>query len=143
MTPEVPVNYLAVIASAISNMVVGTLWFGPLFGKQWIAMMGFTKEQIEKAKTAGMQKTYAMAAVGALLMAYVMSHTLTFASTYMQVSGPSAGGSTGFWMWLGFAVPITMSSVLWEGKSWKLWGLTSGYYLVSLIIMGLILASWR
>src|SRR3989344_8494492 len=102
MTPEVPVNYLAVIASAISNMVVGTLWFGPIFGKPWISMMGFTKEQIEKAKKAGMQTTYAMAAVGALLMAYAMSHVMTFARSSMQVSGASVGLSTAFWMWLRF-----------------------------------------
>ncbi len=43
----VVINYWAVIVVAIINTVLGFLWFGPIFGKMWISLMGFTPEQVE------------------------------------------------------------------------------------------------
>lgn len=140
---EIPINYLAVIVAAIAAMGLGFLWHGPLFGKQWTALMGWTPESMEAAKAkGGMGKTYAIQAIGALLMAFVLSHSLVFASTYLQSSGISAGLQAGFWNWLGFIAPVTIGVVLWEGKPWKLWFIQAGYYLVSLLVMGVILALW-
>lgn len=48
----------------------------------------------------------------------------------------------GFWNWLGFVAPVTLGAVLWEGKHWKLWFLNNGYYLVTLLLMGAVLALW-
>jgi hypothetical protein len=143
---EIPINYLAVLAAAISNMVLGFLWFGPVFGKAWTNAMGWTEAEMaagrEKMKKEGW-KTYAVQAIGALVMAYVLSHVLVFASTYMQVSGWQAGLSSAFWMWLGFVAPVTVGTVLWDGKPWKLWFITAGYYLAALLVMGVILALWQ
>ncbi|MDO8488446.1 MAG: DUF1761 family protein [bacterium] len=36
----VPVNYLAILAAAVLSMVLGFLWFGPLFGQTWMKLMG-------------------------------------------------------------------------------------------------------
>ncbi|HLD39833.1 MAG TPA: DUF1761 family protein, partial [Candidatus Nanoarchaeia archaeon] len=33
-------NYLAVLVAAIAAYVVGFLWYGPVFGKKWMALMG-------------------------------------------------------------------------------------------------------
>ena len=143
----VDVNYLAVLAGALSNMVIGFLWFGPLFGKQWIGLMGFDPAKAEEMKTQakakGMGKYYAGAFVGALVMSYVLAHSIEFAGFYMLVDGVKAGLSTGFWMWLGFIVPVTLSSVIWEGKSWKLWMFNLAYWLVALLAMGAIIAGWK
>lgn len=139
----VPVNYLAVVVSAVAAMVLGFLWYGPVFGKMWAKEMGWTPEAMEAAKKKSMTKQYALQALGALVMAFVLSHALVFASTYLHESGISAGLQTGFWNWLGFVVPVTLTAVLWDGKSWKLWGLNAGYYLVTLCVMGVILALWQ
>ena len=140
----VPINYLAVIAAAISNMVLGFLWYGPLFGKTWSALMSWGEMTPEKMKE--MQKKmmpgYAISFVGALLMAFVLSHALVFASAYLNESGVWAGLQTGFWNWLGFVVPVTVGVVIWDGKPWKLWILTNAYWVISLMVMGVILAVW-
>ena len=141
--PEVPINYLAVLAAAIASMVLGYLWYGPLFGKIWIAASGMTPDKIEAAKAKGMTTSYILMFVGSLVMAYILSHALVFAMSYLGTSGVSAGFTAGFWNWLGFIAPVTLGSVLWEGKSWKLWILNNSYYLVSLLAMGMILAMWR
>jgi hypothetical protein len=136
------VNYLAVLVAAIISMVLGFLWYGPIFGKKWIALMNFTPASMEAAKAKGMAKSYALMVLGSLLMAYILSHNLVFGSSYLGTEGVVAGLNVGFWNWLGFVVPVTMGSVLWEGKSWKLWWLNVGYYLVSMLLMGIILAVW-
>src|SRR3989344_2811383 len=135
---EVPVNYLAVVACAIAAMVVGDVWYGPLFGKMWAHISGVSMERMHK----GGATSYAIMAVGARVMAYVLTHSLAFASAYLQISGYSAGLQAGFWNWLGFVVPVTLGVVLWEGKTWKLWAVNARYYLVVLCVMGVILALW-
>jgi hypothetical protein len=141
--PQVPINYLAVLVAAIASMVVGFLWYGPLFGKLWMKLSGKTKESMDEAKKKGMTKAYVLMFVGSLVMAYVLANALVFASSYLQVSGVSAGLMSGFFNWLGFIAPVTLGMVLWEGKSWKLWVLHNGHELISLCIMGVILALWK
>lgn len=142
MDTIVPINYMAVLTAAVVSMVVGFLWYGPLFGKMWIKEMGWSKTDMEKAKKKGMAKQYGLMFVGSLVMSYVLAHATIFASAYMHVTGVPAGLMSGLWNWLGFVAPVTLGSVLWEGKSWKLWGLNNGYYLVTLLAMGTVLAVW-
>ena len=140
----ISINYWAVVVSAVASMVIGFLWYGPLFGKAWSKLMGWGDMTPEKMKE--MQKKamsgYAIQFVGALLMAYTLAHALIFASAYLNASGWSAGLMAGFWNWLGFVVPVTVGSMLWEGKPVKLWFLNAGYFLVNLLLMGVILALW-
>ena len=142
----VPINYLAVLAATISSMIVGYVWYGPLFGKSWMAAMGIDSMRMEqmkaemKAKGAG--KSYALMFVGSLVMAFVLAHALVFASAYLHASGISAGLTAGFWNWLGFIAPVLFGSVLWEQKPMKLYYINVGYYLVTLCVMGMILAAW-
>ncbi len=139
----VPINYLAVVVAAAASMVIGFLWYGPLFGKPWMALMGITPEKIEAAKAkGGMGKSYALMALASLVMSFVLAHALIFAATYLKVSGLSAAFQAAFWNWLGFIAPVTLGSVLWEGRPWKLWILNNAYYLVSLFVMATILAFW-
>jgi hypothetical protein len=139
---EVPINYLAILVAAIVAMVVGFLWYGPFFGKKWIALMGWGEEKIAEMKKKGMAKAYVLNFIGSLVMAYVLSYALIFASTYMKIEGVYAGITIGLWNWLGFIAPVTLGAVLWEGKPWKLWVLNNGYYAVVLVIMGVILSLW-
>lgn len=140
----VDVNYLAIVVSAIAAMIIGFLWYGPVFGKVWSQLMGWGEMTPEKM--AEMQKkarpAYAITFVGALVMAYVLAHSLVFANEFLGTSGVSAGLMGAFWNWLGFIVPVTIGTVLWDGKPWKLWFINAGYYLVLLAVMGVILSMW-
>lgn len=135
----ISVNYTAVIAAAAVNMVLGFVWYGPLFGKAWSMMMGFTKEDMEKAKKEGMTKSYAITLVGALVMAYVFAHFISVGGA----STISAGATIGLWLWLGFIATTTLSGMLWGKKPYKLYLLENGYYLVLLVINGALLAVWK
>lgn len=138
---DIPINYLAVLGAGISAVVIGALWYGPLFQKPWMRMAGLTKDGMKSMTLSPL-----MAMIGglviALLMAYVLSYTVTFVQAYTGTNGLLAGAEVGFWTWLGFLVPATSGVYLWEGKSFKLWILNAGYYLVSLLAMGAILGAF-
>ncbi len=140
---NVSINYLSVLIAAIASMLVGFLWYGPLFGKQWVRLSGLIRSDLDTAKTKGMTKAYVLTLIGSLIMAYALDHSLIFASAYLQSSGVSAGVMAGFWTWFGFVAPVTLGIVLWEGKSWKLWLINNSYHLVSLLAMGVILSLWK
>ncbi len=53
----VHVNYLAVLISAVASMIIGSIWYGPLFGKMYMQIMGMDKlspeEQTAMKKSMG------------------------------------------------------------------------------------------
>ena len=141
MAMEVSVNYWAVLVAAIANMVLGFVWYGPVFGKIWMQTCGFdklSKKELSAMKEKG-KKSMWIAAAGALVIGYVMSHFVDYVGATTVV----AGMQLGFWLWLGFIAPITIGMVLWEGKPWKLYFIIAGYWLVSMLVMGSILALWQ
>lgn len=141
----VDVNYLAIFVCGIAAMTLGTLWYGPLFGKTWMALAGFKPEDRERMKQdpkakRKMYQSYSIMFVASLVMAYVLTHIMVFATSYFGESGIMAGISSGIWTWLGFVATTTIGSVLWEQRPWKYWYIVAGYYLVQLVMMGVILA---
>jgi len=138
--PVIPINYIAVLLASVASMVIGFLWFGPLFGTQWMALSGIKMPTKAEMKQMNMSKNYALAFLGALVFSFVMAHSLVFASEYLGVYGVSAGLQAGFWNWLGFVVPVLLATVNWEGKPWKLFAIHASYYLVQFLVVGVILA---
>ena len=136
--PEVIVNLVAVLVAAIASMVIGFIWYGPLFGKTWMKLMGYDPKNMDMKK--GMVKMYAIAFISSFIMAYVLFHSYIFANAFYGIDKFTAGLMTGFWSWLGFVAPVQYGSVLFQGKSNKLFLINTGYQLVSLLVMGAIIA---
>ena len=139
---NIAVNYVAVLVGAIVSMVLGFLWYGPVFGKKWMALSGINPGTMTEEQKKGMNKSYALMFVGSLVTSYVLWHMIVYSTGFMQKSGAMMGMQAGFWIWLGFVAPVIMGSVLWEGKSWSLFALNDGYQLVNLSLIGAILAAW-
>jgi hypothetical protein len=136
---NIEVNYVAILVAGIASMVVGFLWYGPmLFGNVWMKLMGYTKESIEKEKT-NMGKTYGISFVLALLTAYVLSHVMGLSQNFYHYDAVMTGVTSAFWMWLGFIMPVQATDVLFGNKKIKLFAVNTGYQLVSVIVMGIVL----
>ena len=135
----------AVLVAAILPMVIGSAWYGPVFGKMWLGLMGKTVEEIKESVSP--IKMYVVSFIMALIMAYVMAHILeAFAVAYADEPGATgvAGGMQGaFWMWLGFVLTVGYQAVAFEDKKLRLFGLNMAYNLVSLLAMGALLGAWR
>jgi len=138
MVAEVSLNYIAIIVSGVVAMIIGYLWYGPLFGKAWMKLSGFTPKDQEKAKKKGMTKSYIIMFIGVLVTAYVLAHFVD----YMEATTFLAGMEVGCWLWLGFIAPVMLGMVLWEGKPVKLYLLNVIYQLIVIELMAGILAVW-
>ena len=136
MSAILAVNLVAVLAAGIVAMILGFIWYGPLFGKKWMELTGKTMKDFEKMKS-GMPKAYLQGFILALVTAYVLAHFVKYAGAATAIDG----AITGAWVWLGFSVTLMYGSVLWEGKDKRLFLLNSGHYLVNYLVMGAILAA--
>lgn len=133
--PEV--NLIAVLVAAIVAMAVGGLWYSPLlFGKRWIKLMKFTEKQV-KAMQEGSKVSYLYGFLNQLVMAYVMGAFFVM----LGVESVQMGMRVAFWLWLGFVGTTSMGSVLWEGKTMKLFALNAGYQIVAALLMASVLVS--
>ena len=128
---------VSIIVGGIATYVFGFLWYGPIFGKKWVALMGFTPEYMAEAKKKSMGKSYVLAYIGAFVMAYVLSY---FMST-LGISDIVGAWELVFSIWLGFVATVALNPVIWEGKSTELYFLNIFYYLVALFVMALIIVS--
>lgn len=130
-------EYLAVIIAAVGSFIIGFLWFGPLFGKKWMALMNFTQDDIEKGKAKGMAKPMIISAISSIVTAYIL---FTLADTSL-LAGFGELFVLALLLWIGFILPPFLNASLWEGKSWSLFWLGSTQILASLVWMALVY-SW-
>ncbi|HKJ44962.1 MAG TPA: DUF1761 domain-containing protein [Balneolales bacterium] len=128
-------NIWAVLVAAISTFVIGWLWYGPLFGKTWMSLVGLTEEKIQQSN---MFKTFGIAFIFELVMAYNLAMFLNDPSIDWKM-GALYGFLTGFgWIFLAIGVHS-----LFEKRSWKYIFINGGYWAVSFTVMGLILGAWK
>ncbi|HLF54444.1 MAG TPA: DUF1761 domain-containing protein [Candidatus Nanoarchaeia archaeon] len=135
---EIIVNYWAVLCAAISGFVIGWIWYGPLFGRQWAKLMKFTSKGLKKMKMTP-AKAMTFGFVSVLVTAYVLAHFVNL----LNLTNWGGAAQFAFWAWLGLVAPVQFGAFLWEGKPLKLFLLNTAHNLVVLIVMSGILAIWR
>ena len=127
-------NYLAVIAAAVSAFAIGGLWYSPLLlGGAWKKANGFEGDQ----PGAG-PKVFALALILSLVMAVNLAMFLNDSKTTVAW-GAAAGFLAGFgWAAMGIGIVA-----LFERRSAKYVLINGGYLTVALTVMGVILGAWR
>lgn len=134
------INYAAVAVSGLAYWALGALWYSPLlFERPFVALKGFTPEQVEAIRAASHAGEVGGALAVSLLTAYVLAHFVRFTGAEDAPRGALAG----FWLWLGFVATTNLSTVLFEGRPLGLYLINNGYHLVGLLGMGALLAVWR
>jgi len=128
-------NWLAILVSVVANMIIGAVWYG-VFAQPWMDGIGKTREDIEANQSF---VPYLIAILNSFLMAFVLANVLVWTG----VTGIGGGLLVALLMWLGFNGFSFASNHAFEGRSFKLWLINSGTYLVGLLVMGLILSVWR
>lgn len=129
------------LAAAILAMVVGAIWFGPLFGKKWMEVIGASPE--DEAARKKMQKEaapyYAIQFALTLLQLCVLGN---FIAVWDGVPGPQ----TAFWVWVGFIMPTIAGSAMWNNNPKRVqlaqFLIQSGYQLIIFLLFGYILGMW-
>jgi hypothetical protein len=129
------INFLAVIVAAFSAFIIGWLWYGPLFGKQWMNLNGFTKESIQTGRLS-------------LPVIMIINYIATVLAALSIAIFIGAESNLLFGIFAGFMIALfwigtsRLNDVLYERKPWGLFLINLGYNLVIYMIMGAVIASW-
>jgi hypothetical protein len=128
------VNWLAVLAAALSSFVLGGIWYSALFSKAWQAAAGVSDEQMRSgAKAVIFGGAFLLSLAQAAVFAMFIGPTATLAF------GAAAGFGAGL-CWVGAGLGITY---LFEHRSLKLFLINGGYSTLQFTIIGAILGAWR
>ena len=130
-------NFLAVLVAGFVPMIVGALWYGPIFGKTWLGMMGLTEEEIRKDFDP--LKTYGVSFLLALVTAFVLAQLLHGAGG----AGVRAGVHVTLLAVVGFVLPVGHQGVAFEKRKTGLFWLNLGYNFVALAGQAILLSVWR
>lgn len=125
-------DYLAILVASVAAFLFGWLWYGPLFGKQWMRLAQVRAKEIKFE-------------AGPMLIAFVSTIVLVSVfSIILGLTGRSGwvnGVGLGLLFWLGFSATASLGMVLWEKKSWKLWLLNNAYAIIEFALVGAILGA--
>lgn len=136
---DITINYAAVLVAAIVSFIVGFLWHGPVFGKQWMKLSGITEKEMKEAQKQSMAPRILGAFVQQLVMSFVLAH-FVYAWNVTDLSGAL---QLAFWIWLGFIATVLLNGVLWEKRTVNLYLFNIVYHFVALAVMTAVLALWK
>ncbi len=133
-------SYVTIIGAGVIAMIVGGIWFGPLFGKKWMEIIGAT--DMDKEKRAEMQKKalplYGVQFVLVLLQVYILGNLILYTG--------GNGMGVALFMWLGFVMPTIAGSSMWNNNTarvkWAMFLIQAGYNLVLFLIFGYVIDLW-
>lgn len=136
------ISYPSVIVAALAAFIIGFLWHGPVFGRQWMKLMKITPAQMKKGqeKMAKKMPVYLLVAFAQqLLTAFVIAVFVSMVAAFDPVSAFLLA----FWMWLGLIATTLLNGVLWEERSIPLYLFNITYHLVSIIAITMIVGLWK
>ena len=130
------INYLAVIAAALSTFLIGGLWYSPLlFQRSWMTANGLSTADLERG---GQARIFGGAFVLSVMMAFNLAAFLAGPNTTVAW-GATAGALAGVG-WVAFGIAVV---ALFERRPLAYVLINGGYWAVAFTIMGAILGAWR
>jgi membrane-associated HD superfamily phosphohydrolase len=130
------VNWLAVIAAAVSMFVVGGLWYSPiLFEKPWQKAAGLSDAA---SKGGNRAVIFGVAFVLTLIMAANLAFFISAPGTTLGFAVGAAIAAGLGWAALGLGLVA-----LFERRPLAYFLINGGYLTVGFAVMGLILGLWR
>lgn len=135
---DITINYLAVVIAAVAVFILGWLWYMPLFGKAFREARGVT-EQMAAEGQKDMGKMMAVIFVCTLVMSWAMAVVVGYTKLVTVMQGVKLGALC----WLGFALTMGLIETMTSRRRMKSFYIDTGYWLVSMIVMGIILSFWH
>ena len=128
------VNWIAVVIGAVFNLAFGAVWYGPLFGKLWLRVIGKKEDEIQSSATM-----YLLPLLAGLASSYVLAAIITGLGITLWWQGISIGIILG----LGLGASATLTTGTFEDSPRGAWLLFTAYQLVVFAGQGLMFALWR
>ena len=128
-------NYAAVFVSAVVYWLMGAVWYGVLFSKQWMALENIS---VEKASSMNPVLPYIITFVLNVLIAYSLAQICI----WRNADTVGRGASVGVLLWIGFVGPITYTTHMYEMRPKELYAINEFFPLFGMVVMGAIIGAW-
>lgn len=128
----VEINWLAVVVGTVGYMVLGALWYGPLFGSLWMRSMGYAGPEDVEGEDSW--ENYAMTTLGSLVAAVALAVLIDWVGAATWTMGLTVGLVAG----VGFVATTGLQAVPFEDRSWTTYALSVGYNVVALAGIGVL-----
>ena len=159
-----PFNPIAILVAALVTLLVGFVWYNPkVFGTIWMKEAGITEEQ---AKQGNMLKIFGFTILFSLMLSMMVpalvihqmgafgliggdptkalpSYTAFMADYNDAFRTYKHGALHGFMSGIFIVLPVIGINSMFDQKSWKYIFVISGYWVVTLTIMGAIICGWK
>lgn len=123
-------NIFAALATGVASMVIGFIWYGPLFSKMWMKEVGLSEKEVENGPGAG----YAIAFASSTFLGSVMSYLVIRFGIMSALEGAMFGLIIG----LGFVFTTFTTNYIFARRSLKLFAIDAGYQTLLVVVAGLI-----
>lgn len=132
------INWLSVLVAAFAFSILRVLWYGPLFGSQWLQTL---PAEGQGAGSIGKNQSFA----SALIMAFIVSAGLSMLFHLIDVSNDFTalkGGLYGLIIGVFFVLPAIAINYIHAQRTLTLILIDGFYHLVGFTLAGTIVSAW-
>ena len=124
------VSWLSVLVATVLSFGLGALWYGPLFGKAWMAEHGTTAEELMEGFNPGLTygATFVLAGLSAFLFGVFIGEAPDLQHSILW------GVAVGL-IWVSGAIGTIY---LFERRTIRLWLINAGYHTARFAIIGAV-----
>ncbi len=135
--PTVRHNPASIAVATLLYFFLGAAWF-TIFMNPWLAGIGRTMAEL---KASGVPPW--LGYVVALIMAAILATSISW---IIQATGPQTavrGAKVGACLWLAFVFTTWATEYAFEARGISILAINTGYPLVGMVIMGLVIGGWK
>ena len=136
-------NYLAILACAVLSMVIGAIWYGPMFGRKWMEIVGANPDDQERRKQ--MQKEAMPLYIIQFILTLVQVYVLNGLLIWTNAAGKEV--PVALWICFGLIMPVVAGSAMWNNDPkkvvWARFLIQMGYQFILFLVFGYVLGAWK
>ena len=134
---NIRLNWVAILVAAIASFIFEALWFS-VFMNEWLTGIGRTREWLV---STGLNPAvqYATAIICSIIVAAVLS--ICIQATGKQTA--RRGILCAVVIWFGFIATSWAKAYIFEVRTFQIYFIYTGYYLIELILIGAIVGAWK
>lgn len=130
-------NYLAIVVAAVACFLLEAGWYS-YFLQAWLNGIGRTQAWL-MSQGVNPALQYGTALISAALIA-------TAISCVTQLTGPQTalrGMKAAVLLWLGFVLTTWATEYVFEVRTYALFAINTGFWLIGMVLMGAIVGAWK
>lgn len=129
----VGINWIAVVLGAVFSMILGTLWYGPFFGKLWLRLVDKKAEELQ-SNPAMYAFSFVAALVGSLVLAIIVNS--------LGITEWTWGLAAGAVVWIGVGFTGIVTTSIFNETKFGVVLLFGMYQLIVYLVEGVVFAIW-